>query len=157
MFTRFLTIHKYQLTLILVFGLSLLTVRCGSQVVIPAATRTTEIRFEAEPTPEIRLVASEQVPLNNCNGNSALRMAVERSREFEHTVMDKNGLKFGGTYGFLTGLLEKEYSVVDGEKETQTHTVFLETKAHSHVIYTIAWKESWLNGQVVIQKSGGGQ
>lgn len=148
--------YKHHFKFFLISCFALLTVQCGGAVT-PAPTErdriTTQVSFKPEAVPENKLIATETIPLNNCNGNSALKMDIERSREFVYAVIDKNGYKFGGEYGFLTGLLEEEYSVVDGEKEIQTHTLHLETKSNSNVKYTIAWKESWLNGTAIIKRS----
>ena len=147
---------KYHFKLLIIFCFVLLTTQCGAQpspAQLPVSDGiTTQVSFQPESIPENKLVDKEIIPLNNCNGNSVLKMDVERSREFEQAVIDKNGRKFGGEYVFLTGLLEKEYSVRTGETEIQKHKVHLETEANSFVKYTIAWKETWLNGQAIVKR-----
>lgn len=102
---------------------------------------------------ETRLIGTEDIPLNNCGGNSALTVDVERSREFVYAITDENGVSLGGQYFFLQGLLEKQYNVIDGETEAQTYTIHLETKANSRVVYTIAWKETRIKGEANISSS----
>ncbi|NJN98294.1 MAG: hypothetical protein HC875_31505 [Anaerolineales bacterium] len=149
------TNYQHYFKFFIVSCFALLPIQCGAAIPAPAEPEriTTHVYFKPETVPENKLIATETIPLNNCNGNSVLKMDIERSREFVYAVIDKNGYKFGGEYGFLTGLLEEEYSVVDGEKETQTHTLHLETKSDSYVKYTIAWKESWLNGTALIKRN----
>lgn len=102
---------------------------------------------------EEKLIATEIIPLNNCGGNSKLGIDVERSRELTYVVTDKNGYELG-TEHFLIAALEKEYNIENGTKETQSHTIHLETKANSYVEYTIEWKEIWINGDVVVYSDG---
>jgi len=100
------------------------------------------------------LIETEDIPLNNCGGNSPLIVDVERSREVIYAITDDQGRSFGITYFFLRGELDKRYGKIDGKKETRTYTIRLETEANSHVVYVIAWKEVWLNGTATVRVSG---
>lgn len=147
-------VHKYQFVSTLVLGLLLsLVAQCAPYVETERITEV--IAIDTKQMPETRVIATEEVPLNNCGGNSALALDIERSREFIYAVTDKDGHSLGAQYVLLIGKLEQEYNIINGEKETQRHTIHLETTANSHVIYTLAWKETWLNGQATVIKKGG--
>jgi hypothetical protein len=131
----------------LIIGVSSLAVQCGAEP-RPSVIEIAEIGTSEE------LIETEEIPLNNCGGNRPLIVDIERGREVIYAITDEKGGAFGINYLFLKGELEQIYGSIYGKKETRTYTIHLETEPNTRLVYTIAWKEIWLNGKASFRENG---
>ncbi|MDM8531421.1 tetratricopeptide repeat protein [Anaerolineales bacterium HSG25] len=94
----------------------------------------------------------EDAPVNNCKNKSSETYTVQRNRSLEESVeitltadmvTDEMRLAVGGEYGF-----EENGSGTDSSDLKYT------IESGNFPVYTIAWKETWEKGHVVIMQNG---
>ncbi|MFC2070215.1 tetratricopeptide repeat protein [Chloroflexota bacterium] len=104
-------------------------------------------------------VEAEQYPINNCQCQTVTDLTISRQRTLEESV--EQGI--GADVGFsLSAMSFAEFSTVVGTEYGMGHSTSVTDGGHlkltadpgTYPVYTVAWRETWGTGYVVVNHKG---
>jgi len=101
------------------------------------------------------------VPINNCNGSSAVSQEYTYSQLYYHEYKAEESTSFGVSASLPKGwpqivaTLENSYGFQQGEVSAQEVSYNMEAEAQTNVTYTVTWSEEWESGSALVDTADG--
>lgn len=110
-----------------------------------------------------RLISTEDIPQNNCDGSAEASQTVERSHTVLRTLELGTGISVdaGGRAGIpgigevgVGAAVASHYQVNYGSQDTVTRSVTVAAKEGTNILHTIRQYEIWETGEILISAGG---
>ena len=101
----------------------------------------------------------ESYPINNCKCQTETALSVSRERSLEESVEQSTGIEGGAglstlSFAEFSLAVGREYGVGHATSITDSGGLEIKAEPGTYPVYTIAWREKWDTGYVVVKQKG---